>query len=423
MPHVVDAIKNRLLNLALRTKPDFLLVEIGGTVGDMEGEVFLESVRQLKMDLPDQLMHCHLSFVPFLSWTGEVKTKPTQHSVMLLKRAGLIPDALFLRTDKRVSAKACEKLAIMCGVTQERIFQVLSFDPLYQVFLDLEKQLVHEELQNYFHISRPKKTDLSAWKKLIGLIKKEKKVVRIGLIAKYLGSNDPYISVVEAIKAAGLINKRAIELVIIPAKDLEKKTTPAGKIAWSLLKSVGGIVVPGGFDERGLEGKILAAKWAREKQVPYLGLCLGMQGMLIECARSLAGLKKATSTEVDKKASVPLISLLEEQKEVAIKGGSMRLGAYPCALKGGSVARKAYKKDVVLERHRHRYEFNNAYRAKLESVGVVFSGIYKKKNLVEIAELKDHPFMVATQFHPEFLSRPLRGHPLFNAFIAAVVKF
>ena len=421
VPHVVDAIKRRLLKLAVNTKADYVLVEIGGTVGDIEGETFLESIRQLKMDLAERLMHCHLSYVPFLSWTGEVKTKPTQHSVMLLKRAGLIPDALFLRTDKRIHAKSVNKLAVMCGVSKNMIFQVLSFSPLYELFLDLEKQHVHIQIQKYFS-QKPKKTNLTDWKRLIRLIKTKKPSLKIGLIAKYLGSNDPYISVVEAIKAAGYVNKRNIELVIISARNLENKHMLVGKKAWGEVAFVDGIVVPGGFDERGLEGKILAARWARKHSVPYLGLCLGMQAMLIEAARSLASLKDATSTEVDKKAKVPLISLLEEQKGIDKKGGSMRLGAYPCTIIKGTKAYGAYKKDVVCERHRHRYEFNNVYRSKLESVGVVFSGIYKNENFVEIAEIKDHPFMVATQFHPEFLSRPLTGHPLFNAFIEAVIK-
>jgi CTP synthase len=420
VPHVVNAIKKRLLNLALETKAQFLLIEIGGTVGDMEGETFLESVRQLKMELSGLMMHCHLSFLPMLSWTGELKTKPTQHSVMLLKRAGLIPDALFLRTDKRVGIKTVEKLSIMCGVPQSFIYEVVTFDPLYKLFLDLKDQLVHENIQEWFGIRKPKNTNLSQWNNLISLITKKKQSVKIGLVVKYIGT-DPYISVVEAIKAAGYACNRDVELVIIFAQNLEKKAKLGGKKAWEKLASVDGIVVPGGFDERGLEGKIVAATYASKKNIPYFGLCLGMQVMLIEAARSLAGLKGATSTEIDKKTKTPLICLLEEQKGMEHKGASMRLGAYPCTLKRGTKARAAYRTDVVNERHRHRYEFNNKYRKALEKAGVVFSGIYKEKNLIEIAELKDHPFMLATQFHPEFLSSPLEPHSLFEAFMQAVI--
>jgi len=420
VPHVVDAIKQRILNLAGQTKADFVLVELGGTVGDIEGEVFLEAIRRLRGDLPEHMMHCHLSLVPFLSWAGEYKTKPTQHSVMILKRAGLTPDALFLRADDRLPQKSVEKLSVMCDVDKDLIFQVLSFNPIYKVFVDLYEQKLHQRVQKWFNISSVRDADLSDWKALIKLIEKPKPLLRIGMVVKYIGT-DPYISVIEAIKAAAYACERDVEIFSIPAEELEQDIEKRSGEAWRNLTSVDGILVPGGFDQRGLQGKIEAVRWAREKKVPYLGLCLGMQVMLIEFARSVLGLSEAGTTEVNKGTKDPVISLLEEQEGVEQKGASMRLGAFPCTLVPGTKAHEAYGVDQVNERHRHRYEFNNVYREQFEQSGMVFSGMYKEKNLVEIAELSDHPFMVASQFHPEFLSTPLKAHPLFKAFITAIV--
>ena len=421
VPHVVDAIKTRFLNFALMTKADFVLIEIGGTVGDMEGEIFLETVRQLKMNLPAKtIFHAHLSLVPYLSWANEIKTKPTQHSVMLLKKAGLDPDGLFLRTDKKFGTETTKKLSVMCGVDESLIFQVPTHSPMYKLFIDLEKQGLNEKIQQWFGIKKVKKSDLSEWKNLISKIEKKKETVRIGLIAKYVGRNDPYISVIEAIKSAAYACNRDLELVIIEAEKLEKEKV-SGE-SWKKLKSVEGVIIPGGFDKRGVEGKIKATTWARENKIPFLGLCLGMHILIIEIARSILKLKDASSTEFNKKAQDPVIALIEEQKKVTEKGASMRLGAYPCTITSGTKAHKAYKKDLVQERHRHRYEFNNAYKKAFEENGVLFSGIYKEKNLVEISELKDHPFMVGVQFHPEFLSTPLKPHPLFKLFMETVTN-
>ncbi len=423
VPHVVNAIKQRLLNFALKNKVDFVLIEIGGTVGDMEGIAFLEAVRQLKMELADrQLMLCHLSLVPFLSWSNEIKTKPTQHSVITLKRAGLTPDSLFLRTDRRVGAKAKEKLSVMCGIDKDLVFEALTFDPVYKLFLDLKKQLVNERIQKWFKIKNTKKTNISEWEKLIKEIEAERKELTIGLIAKYVGSNDPYLSVIRALTAAGDSCGYKVNIEVIEAEKLEKEKYNSNESAFKQLKSVDGIIIPGGFDVRGVDGKIMAAKWAREKKIPYLGLCLGMQTMLIDFARSVLKLRGATSTEMNKKTKYPIISLLEEQIGVVHKGGTMRLGAYPCTILLKTKAYSAYKKKEIMERHRHRYEFNNKYKKRFEKAGVVFSGIYKKDDLVEIAELKSHPFMLGCQFHPEFLSLPLKPHPLFKAFIKAVIS-
>lgn len=419
VPHVVDVIKRRLFEFALRHEVEFVLLEIGGTVGDMEGDVFLEAVRQMRMELGTKsFMHAHLSYVPFLSWTGEVKTKPTQHSVMALKHAGLAPDCLFLRADKSIDTQSVEKLSIMCGVKKDFIFQVLTFDPIYRVFLDLDAQDMPKKIQEYFHITPIRKSDIIQWKKFVAFIDQSKEIVSIGLIAKYVGSNDPYISVVEAIKSAAYHCKFKPHIVVIEAEMLEKNDDSS---AWQQLKKLDGIVVPGGFDCRGVEGKIAAARWARENKIPYFGLCLGMQIMIIEAARSLLQFQDANSTEFIPDTKAPVIDLMNEQKGVTKKGASMRLGSYPCSLVTGTIAYNAYQKDIVSERHRHRYEVNNTYRKNLQNVGIVFSGLYKEKDLVEIAEYKDHPFMLGTQFHPEFQSSPLAVHPLFKAFMDAVV--
>ena len=422
VPHVVDAIKRRLLEFALMSKSQIVLLEIGGTVGDMEGEVFLESIRQLRMQLSrHQMLHGHLSLVPFLEWSNEIKTKPTQHSVMLLKKSGLNPDCLFLRTDKKIDNKSLEKLAIMCDVDRNLIFQVLTYNPIYKLFVDLKKQDLHKKVQKWFEIKNVKDANLFEWEKLIRLINKKKEEVKIGLIAKYVGHSDPYLSVIEAIKSAGYACKKDIKVEVIEAEKLENNDIAAEK-AWKQLKSVSGIVMPGGFDKRGIEGKILAVKWAREKKIPFFGLCLGMQIMLIEIARSQLKLKDASSTEFDKDTKNPIVSLLDEQYGVIQKGGSMRLGAYPCTLVIGSKSYNAYGKKVVMERHRHRYEVNNDYREAFEKVGILFAGVYKEKNLIEIVEYEKHPFMIGVQFHPEFLSTPLNPHPLFKMFINAVIS-
>jgi CTP synthase len=419
VPHVVDAIKGRILEFALSSDAEFILMEIGGTAGDIEGEIFLEAIRQLRLELNQkQLFHAHLSLVPLLEWANELKTKPTQHSVMMLKKAGLTPDGLFLRSDKKLTKKSLEKVSSMCGVDKSFVVQVLTYKPLYKLFSALKEQGLNRNLQEWFQIKKIKESDLSEWEDFIKKIEKKKKSIKIGLIAKYVGSSEPYISVIEAIKAAGYHSNRDVELLVIEAGKLEKKD----KESLEQLKSVDGIVMPGGFDERGVEGKIAAVKWARENNIPYLGLCLGMQVLLIEAGRSLLKLKDASSTEFNKKTKNPIISLLEEQKKVVNKGGSMRLGAYPCSIEKKTLAHKAYGESKVMERHRHRYEFNNEYKKEFEKAGIVFSGLYKKENLVEIAELKDHPFMVGCQFHPEFLSNPLKPHPLFKLFVETILN-
>jgi CTP synthase len=419
VPHAVDTIKRHLFRLAESLKVDVLFIEIGGTVGDMEGEIFLETIRQLKRELPEGYMTlCHLSYVPYLEWAHEIKTKPTQHSVMLMKKAGLVPDALFLRTERDIDKSICAKVALFCDVQEEAVFQLKTYSVIYKLFPDLYAQGVGSVLQKIMKLDSAKKADLSKWTELVQKIEQAKTEVRVGLIVKYHGNNDPYISVLEAIKAAAYATDVKVKIEYIEAELLEKQD----QTAVELLHSVDGIIVPGGFGERGFEGKVLATTWARESKVPLLGLCLGMQVMLVEAARSLLGLKDAASTEMNKNSSAPIIDMLDEQRDITRKGSTMRLGSYECHLLPGSRAHAAYQVDVVQERHRHRYEFNNRFKPQLEAAGVLFSGVNIERNLVEIAEIKEHPFMVGVQFHPEFQSRPLRPHPLFKAFFEAIIK-
>lgn len=416
VPHVVDATKRRLLAHALEKNVSYVLLEIGGTVGDMEGNVFLEAIRQLRMEIGQhRFLHAHLSFVPVLEWTGEIKTKPTQHSVIQLKQAGLIPDFLFLRSDKIIDEQSVDKLSIMCGVKREYIFHVPTARPIYKLFLDLNEQGLGSALQEYFNHKQIKEIDLAPWKDLLQRISQAKQIIKIGLIAKYVGSNDPYISVVEALKTAGYYTGAQVVITVIDAQQLEKSAERLEEA----LKDLDGIVVPGGFDVRGAQGKINAARYAREHKIPYFGLCLGLQIMLIEFARSVLGLTSANSLEMDAQTPDPVITPLSTQLNLTQKGATMRLGSYPCTLIPYSRAYAAYEKDMVTERHRHRYEFNNTYKELFEAQGMLFSGIYKEGNLIEIAEINDHPFMLGTQYHPEFTSRPLQVHPLFKAFLDA----
>ncbi|MDQ5940541.1 MAG: synthase [Candidatus Dependentiae bacterium] len=420
VPHVTDEIKRRLLTFAQKGQYDVVMVEIGGTVGDIEGEIFLEALRELRHILPrGHVVHTHLSLVPYLPWANETKTKPTQHSVMMLKRAGLAPDLLFLRTVKAMAKRELKKVSVMCGVAEEAVFQVRTRSPLYTLFFDLNEQGVLHQVQEVAGLPTQRVAHLEQWQSVLDAIEAATHPVRIGMVAKYVGSNDPYISLVEALKSAGHANGLAIELVTIDSQELEEMSATEREV---LLQTLDGIVIPGGFDKRGVEGKIAATKWAREHKVPFMGICLGMQVMLIEAARNLCGLKEATSTEFDVETPDPVITMIDEQHKVVRKGGTMRLGTYTCALAQGSKACEFYGSDSVDERHRHRYEFNNTYKNQLEGKGVRFSGICPQNNLVEVAEMTDHPFMIGVQFHPEYRATPLVPHPLLSAFMAQVKK-
>ena len=418
VPHITDAIKDYIYQAAEKSQADFLLIEIGGTVGDIEGEPFLEAIRQIRIERGEsQTMYVHVTLLPYISASKELKTKPTQLSVKELLRRGVTPDIILARSDYKIDKSSLEKIAHFCNVATDAVIPAPTVQTIYSVPVNFEEAGISKIIFRHFEIKN-KKPDLGEWKKLLTKIKKSTKKVQIGLVGKYTENNDAYLSVTEALKSACYENNVKLDLVWIDAVKLEKKD----KKEITKFKSLNGIVVPGGFGSRGIEGKIYAAKYCRENKVPYLGLCLGSQIMAIEFARNVAGIAGATSEEFDSKAKHQIVHFLPGQSENRAKGGTLRLGAYPCVIKEGTVAYRAYKTKKISERHRHRYEFNNSYRKDLEKAGLVISGDSPKHNLMEIVEIKNHPFMLGSQFHPEFKSRPLRPHPLFREFIKASLK-
>jgi len=411
VPHVTNEIKRRFREVGQQTDASVVIVEVGGTVGDIEGLPFLEAIRQMRSDIGrENVLYVHVTLLPYLSTTGELKTKPTQHSVNELRRIGIQPDIIVCRSDYPVTEEIRDKIALFCDVDRRAVLPLPSLPIIYETPLVLEEaglgQLIMEML-NLPQISG----DLSEWRRLVERMKEPKEAIPIAIVGKYVELRDSYISVREALHHAAVYHDRDLELHWIHSEDLEKDGSEA------LLNSVHGIVVPGGFGVRGIEGMIAAARYARENKVPYLGLCLGMQAMVIEFARYVLNSPEANSTEFDIKTPYPVIDLLPEQRDVTEKGGTMRLGTYPCHLVKGTKAASAYGETVVYERHRHRFEFNNAFRETLERLGMTFSGLSPEGRLVEIAEIREHPFMVGCQFHPEFRSRPNRPHPLFRDFI------
>jgi CTP synthase len=417
IPHITNEIKRRIALAAKGSNPDVLLVEVGGTVGDIEGQPFLEAIRQMRKDVGrDNVLYIHVTLVPSIGATGELKTKPTQHSVRDLRAIGIQPDAIVLRADLAIDNVLREKIALFTDVDKRAIVPLTTAQTIYQVPLMLEEA----GLGNYIaeRLGFPDRSvNLHEWQDLVDRLVAPKERLRIGIVGKYVELPDAYMSVREALVHAGLYHDRAIEIDWILSEDLEKDR------GFERLGRVDGIVVPGGFGDRGIEGKILAAKYARVHDLPYLGLCLGMQVMCIELARHVLESDEPNSTEFDPGTKYPVIDLMEEQRSIADLGGTMRLGAYPCDLEPGTKARAAYELDCVTERHRHRFEFNNAFREMLAEAGMVYSGQSPDRNLVEIAEMRDHPFMLGSQFHPEFKSRPERPHPLFRDFIEAATKF
>ncbi|MCJ7519460.1 MAG: CTP synthase [Anaerolineaceae bacterium] len=417
IPHITDIIKRRIKRIAEISDADFVLVEVGGTVGDIESQPFLESLRQLRQEIGrDHTFFVHATWLPFISATGELKSKPTQHSVRELRSIGISPNMIIARADQSIPKSILEKISLFCDVDIQAVIPLITLPVLYSVPLELEHYHVAEYILNYFNLKPKKEPNLSSWKKITRAVVKPKHILKIALVGKYVELHDAYISVREALKHACLNNSAQLEIEWIHSSELEDVS------AQSLLSIADGILVPGGFGVRGTEGKIAAAKYARENKIPYLGLCLGFQIMVIEFARYLFNDSRANSTEFDEKTPYPVIDLLPGQKDVTDKGGTMRLGLYPCKIGRKTIAYRAYRSDLIEERHRHRYELNNQYREELEKGGMVFSGQSPDGYLVEIAELKGHPFMLGSQFHPEFLSRPNRPHPLFNEFIKAVIK-
>jgi len=415
IPHITNEIKRRIALVGQNTDPDVIIVEVGGTVGDIEGQPFLEAIRQLRADVGrDQTLYIHVTFLPYIGATRELKTKPTQHSVRELRSLGIQPQVILARTDYPVTDDLVRKIALFCDVEERAVIPLETTDNIYAVPLLLEDAGLGDYIVEQLHLNagRP---DLDDWRDLVARMRHVEQPLRIAIVGKYVELRDAYMSVKEALNHAAVAHNRRLEVEWIHASDLEK-----GK-GTALLERVDGIVVPGGFGYRGIEGKIDAAEYARVHKTPYLGLCLGMQIMCIEFARNVLGLDDANSTEFDGTTEHPVIDLMPDQHSVANLGGTMRLGLYPCVLQPGSIAAAAYGTDQVNERHRHRFEFNNQYRDAFIAGGARFSGLSPDGRLVEIMEVVDHPFMVGSQFHPEFASRPNRPHPLFCAFVQAAI--
>ena len=415
IPHITNEIKDRIQRAGRETNADVVITEIGGTVGDIESLPFLEAIRQLKRDLgSDNVLYLHCTLVPYIAASGELKTKPTQHSVKELRSLGIQPNVLVLRSDRPVPQGMKDKIALFCDVESNEVVECVDAESLYDIPLALQEQGLDSIVLDHFGIQAPA-ADMTEWKALVERVKNLSKTTKIALVGKYVELQDAYISVAEALKHAGYAHDTDIDIDWINAEHVNAENVN------ELLSDVDGILVPGGFGDRGVEGKIEAIKFARENNVPFLGICLGMQMAAVEFARNVLGLEGAHSTELAE-TQYPIIDLLPDQEDVEDLGGTLRLGLYPCKLKEGSRAREIYAEDLVYERHRHRYEFNNEYREAMEAAGLVFSGLSPDGRLAEIIELPEKDFFVAAQFHPEFVSRPQRPQPLFRDFIGASVK-
>jgi CTP synthase len=417
IPHITNEIKERINRVVRESNPDVVITEIGGTVGDIESLPFLEAIRQFKSDAGrDNVMYIHVTLVPYLAAAKEAKTKPTQHSVKELRSLGIQPDVIVTRSSQPISREMEEKIALFCDIDKDAVIQAVDEESIYEVPLALEKEGLDDIVVERLGL-KCGPLQLDDWIKLVGRTKNLKKKVCIALIGKYVELQDAYLSVAEALRHAGFYHEAKIEIRWIHAGLIENGDTGA------ILKGVDGILVPGGFGDRCVEGKINTIRYARENKIPFLGICLGMQMAIVEFARNVCGLNGANSTEFDANSPYPVIDLLPEQKEIEDKGGTMRLGLFPCKIKGSVThAARAYADELIYERHRHRYEVNNAYRPHLIAKGLVISGTSPDDHLVEIIELKDHPWFVASQFHPEFKSRPNRPHPLFRDFIGAALN-
>lgn len=419
IPHITNAIKKRITDAGKKTGADIVLAEIGGTTGDIEGLPFLEALRQLRNELgEDNTLFVHLTLLPYLMGSKELKTKPTQASVRELRATGIQPDFIFARADFPIKKELLKKISMFCDVEESHVIPAPTINSIYEVPLNYQEYEVAQKIGRRLKLGDIK-PDIKDWQELVDKIKTKRDPIKIALVGKYTGLDDSYLSVIESLKIACYHQKLELNLTWVDSEKLEQKDD----LSWKTVKQADGVIVPGGFGIRGTEGKIMAAKYCRENEKPYLGLCLGMQIMTIEFARYLFKDKKFTSEEFDEEGKLSekyyVILFLPGQYKDKDKGGTLRLGAYPCKLVKGTKTHKMYGTDLIEERHRHRYEYNNKYRKQLEKGGLITSGIFPKGNLVEIVELRDHPFMVGCQFHPEFLSRPNKPHPLFSGFIKA----
>ncbi|ACL70555.1 CTP synthase [Halothermothrix orenii] len=419
IPHITDEIKSRITRVGRETDADVVITEIGGTVGDIESLPFIEAIRQLKSDLgKENVFYLHCTLVPYLPTAGELKTKPTQHSIKELRGIGIQPDAIVCRSDRKLTQDVKDKIALFGDIDKRAVIQAVDAKNIYEVPLKFEKEglatIVIDKLGLENKVHTP---DLEDWQDMVNKMKHLDNRVRIAIVGKYVELPDAYISINEAFRHAGVANNAEVEVKWVYAEDLEGDSSPE-----EYLDDVDGILVPGGFGDRGIEGKIKAITYAREKGIPFFGICLGMQCAVIEFSRNVAGYKGANSSEFDLDTDHPVIDLMPEQKEIEDKGGTMRLGIYPCKLSSGTKSYEAYQDEIIYERHRHRYEFNNEYRNELIEKGLILAGLSPDERLVEIVELPDHPWFVGVQFHPEFKSRPNRPHPLFVGFIRAALE-
>ncbi len=416
VPHVTDAIKRRILGLAEESGADVVVVEVGGTVGDIEGLPFLEAIRQMRNEVGrDNVMYVHLTLLPRITSTGEIKTKPTQHSVRELRSIGIQPDAIVCRSDEPVGDDIKGKISVHCDVPQGGVVSLPTLETVYEVPLVLEQEGLGDLIVDTLGLEATGR-DMDRWRSMVHAIRSPKDRLSIAVVGKYVDLEDSYLSVKEALIHAGLSHHMDIDLSWVASEEIERRGPEP------LLESVSGVVVPGGFGSRGVEGMVDSVRYCREREVPYLGLCLGMQVMVIEASRALLGLERANSSEFDPDTPHPVIDLMRDQRGVVDMGGTMRLGVYPCELVPGTIAHSAYREERVTERHRHRFEVNNSYRSAFRSAGLVPAGLSPDGNLVEIMELSGHPFMLGVQFHPEFLSRPNRPHPLFEGFVGVAKR-
>ncbi|KPL16163.1 MAG: CTP synthase [Bacteroides sp. SM23_62] len=417
IPHITDEIKRRIMLLGQEDQYDVVLTEIGGTVGDIESLPYIEAVRQLKFELgPSNTLFIHLTLVPYLSATGELKTKPTQHSVKVLLENGIQPDILVLRAEKNLTSDIRSKVALFCNVEMDAVIESVNVSTIYEVPLLLQKENLDEIAIRKLKLENTKTPDLGPWTEVVDRLKHPECSVKIGLVGKYVELADSYKSIIESLSHAGATFRCKVEITCIHSEEITEENVNV------ILGKQRGIIVAPGFGDRGIDGKIFSARYAREHDIPFLGICLGMQCAVIEFARNVLGYKNAHSTEMDEDTSYPVIDLMEEQKEITDKGGTMRLGAWDCKIKEGTKVHQTYNKTHISERHRHRYEFNNAYLEAFEKAGFIASGINPESNLVEIMELTGHPWFIGVQFHPEYSSTVMKPHPLFIQFVKSALN-
>jgi CTP synthase len=417
IPHITNEIKERIFMAAKEANPDVVITEIGGTVGDIESLPFLEAIRQIKGNIGrENVMYIHVTLLPYLRMAGELKTKPTQHSVKELRSIGIQPNVIVTRAEQLISDDLKAKIAQFCDIDQDAVIQACDADVLYEVALNLQAQGLDDYVVNHLQLKCEPAADMREWSAMVSRVKNLKETVSIAIVGKYVALHDAYISVVEALNHAGIAHDSKVDIKWVQSEDVTEENVS------SLLEGVDGILVPGGFGDRGVEGKVTTIKYARENNIPFFGICLGMQIAVVEFARNVCNMPAAHSTEFVEDTIYPVIDILPDQKDIEDKGGTMRLGLYPCKVKEGTKAFEAYQNELVYERHRHRYEFNNQYREEIEANGMIFSGMSPNDRLVEMIEIPNHPWFVACQFHPEFISRPNRPQPLFTKFVEAAIK-